>query len=554
MAALDDSNISQQSRQEHPFADAMRAEIVCAWVPAPENRNEQLTLQVGDAVWVLEGIHNEDKDGWYGGHKDGSNTTGWFPASCCRLIEGDCEDSVCDDAERSNSAVYTKDLRAVASPQAKGRGQALQLELNETKSALEDERRQLQSLKECLKEVSEERQKEQQEWQKERQKFHRKREELESKVQMLSDDKRRMQGRVEDIQTHCSKVDSRCASLDAHCAKLESQKTSLEVAIGEEKAKVRHLEAELKSRHRREDSRGTEPAPRAESANGHREDALSRGRHGMPPEAPGHSTPTTPHTVTNLQAVPGAAGSGSLQAPARNSFVSSRVSGRPHSARNQPVGAAVQPSPRPAATTSWMPSSSGGPPPSPHLQRRIVNTRENLETVPQAPVRTLVSEFERRSNSQGPTTREQPPTNQQLVFSSSSSTSTMQQVVGASAGSTGSIRRPMMMASGPSGVNSTLRAGSHEVLSRQYHIPGRSGYQVAADPETPNASPHSRHGEDTTLSHIQFGMSPIKRQVHTGLPQRGMTTVAATLNYSPARGATISVQDRIRQLNAHRFN
>eukprot|EP00930_Biecheleria_cincta_P086626 TRINITY_DN75894_c0_g1_i2.p1 TRINITY_DN75894_c0_g1~~TRINITY_DN75894_c0_g1_i2.p1 ORF type:complete len:529 (-),score=100.93 TRINITY_DN75894_c0_g1_i2:77-1663(-) len=528
----------------------MRAETINAWVPAPENRNEQLTLQVGDLVWVLEGINNEDKDGWYGGHKDGSNTTGWFPASCCRLIEGDCEDSFCDDAERSNSAVYTKDLRAVASPQAKGRVQALQFDLNETKSALEDERRQLQSLKELMKQVSEERQKDQQEWQKERQKFHRKREELESKVQSLSDDQRRMQGRIEDMQTHCSKVDSRCASLDAHCAKLESQKTSLEVAIGEEKAKVRHLEAELKSRHRT-DSRGMEPAPRAESANGHREDALSRGRHGMPPEAPGHATPTAPHTVTNLQAVPGAAGSGSLQAPTGNSLVSSRVSGRPHSARHQPIGAQVQPSPRcqPAATTSWMPSSTGGPPPSPHLQRRIVNTRENLETVPQAPVRTLVSEFERRSNSQGPTTREQQPTNRQLVFTSSSA-SAMQQV----AASTGSIRRPMVMASGPPGVSATLRAGSHEVVSRQYHMTGRSGYQAEADPETPNASPHSRHGEDATLSHIQFGMSPIKRQVLTGLPQRGLTTVATTVNYSPARGTTISVQDRIRQLNAHRFN
>lgn len=279
----------------------------------------------------------------------------------------------------------------------------------------------------------------------------------------------------------------------------------------------------------------------------------------MPPEAPGpagHATPTAPHTVTNVQAVPGAAGSGSLQAPTGNSLVSSRVSVRPHSARHQPTGAAVQPSPRcqPAATTSWMPSSTGGPPPSPHLQRRIVNTRENMETVPQAPVRTLVSEFERRSNSQGPTTREQQPTNRQLVFSSSSA-STMQQVVSAS---TGSIRRPMVMAAGPAGVTSTLRAGSHEVLSRQYHmpaaLPGRSGYQVEADPETPNASPHSRHGEDATLSHIQFGMSPIKRQVLTSLPQRGVTTLAATVNYSPARGNTISVQDRIRQLNAHRFN
>jgi len=552
MAALDDSNFSQQSRQEHPFADAMRAEIVCAWMPAPENRNDQLALQVGENVWVLEGIHNEDKDGWYGGHKDGSNTTGWFPASCCKLIEGDCEDSFCDDAERSNSAVYTKDLRAVASPQAKGRAQALQHELNETKAALEEERCQLQSLKSCLKEVSEDRQKDQNEWQKERQKLQRKHEELESKVRSLSDDKRRMQGRIEDLQTHCSKVDSRYSTLDSRCATLESQKTNLEVAINEEKAKVRHLEAELKARHRRDDrSRDSAPtehaaaAARAESANGHREEPLSRGRHGMPPEAPGHATPTAPHTVTNLQAMPGA--SGSLQAPTGNSLVSSRaVTGRPHSARHQPP---VQPSPRcqPAATTSWMPSA-GGPPPSPHVQRRLVNAPRDqiLETVPQAPVRTLVSEFERRSNSQGPAPREQPPTNRQLVFSAS----TVPQV----AASTGSIRRPMVMASSHVGATATIRAGSHEVLSRQHQMPSRFGYQAEADPETPNASPHSRHGEDATLSHIQFGMSPIKRQVLTGLPQRGMTTVAAAVSYSPARGTTISVQDRIRQLNAHRFN
>lgn len=44
----------------------------------------QLSLQVGDIVIVLE----EDETGWWGGHKENDEFTGWFPGSCVKTYRG----------------------------------------------------------------------------------------------------------------------------------------------------------------------------------------------------------------------------------------------------------------------------------------------------------------------------------------------------------------------------------------------------------------------------------------------------------------------------------
>mmetsp|Transcript_75199 Transcript_75199/g.212540 ORF Transcript_75199/g.212540 Transcript_75199/m.212540 type:complete len:711 (-) Transcript_75199:131-2263(-) len=42
----------------------------------------QLELQINEIVYVLE----QDATGWWGGHKEGEDTTGWFPGTCVRLV------------------------------------------------------------------------------------------------------------------------------------------------------------------------------------------------------------------------------------------------------------------------------------------------------------------------------------------------------------------------------------------------------------------------------------------------------------------------------------
>lgn len=55
----------------------MRAVVVKAHHATDDS---QLELRLGDVVFVLE----QDDSGWWGGHKDGEDNTGWFPGSCVR--------------------------------------------------------------------------------------------------------------------------------------------------------------------------------------------------------------------------------------------------------------------------------------------------------------------------------------------------------------------------------------------------------------------------------------------------------------------------------------
>ncbi|CAE7254686.1 unnamed protein product, partial [Symbiodinium pilosum] len=94
----------------------------------------QLNLKVNDIVIVME----KDETGWWGGHKEGEEATGWFPGICVQPLEGydprgsrlhspgsvepDAERHVNDDGTR-RSAVETGNSSpvrrsyAVASPQ-----------------------------------------------------------------------------------------------------------------------------------------------------------------------------------------------------------------------------------------------------------------------------------------------------------------------------------------------------------------------------------------------------------------------------------------------------
>jgi hypothetical protein len=91
----------------------------------------QLELHVGDIVFVLE----KDETGWWGGHKEGEDLTGWFPGFCveAKPIEKaaaiDCEKATLEDGtdaskrsalETHASSPSKRSKHMVASPQRHG--------------------------------------------------------------------------------------------------------------------------------------------------------------------------------------------------------------------------------------------------------------------------------------------------------------------------------------------------------------------------------------------------------------------------------------------------
>lgn len=58
-----------------------RAQVIRAHRPTDES---QLELAVDDIVYILE----RDASGWWGGYKEGEDTTGWFPGNIVRVLQG----------------------------------------------------------------------------------------------------------------------------------------------------------------------------------------------------------------------------------------------------------------------------------------------------------------------------------------------------------------------------------------------------------------------------------------------------------------------------------
>ncbi|CAE7649532.1 unnamed protein product, partial [Symbiodinium pilosum] len=273
----------QQSRLDYPINDAVKGEVRARYVPPPGEVG-QLALNVGDIVWVLE----ESDDGWYGGHKDGDENTGWFPASIInRIPRGDCGDD--DDDDRRNSALYTSDYRAVASPQAKHRKVSAQLELTETKQRLEvadSERRRLEEMVKAL-------QKEKTDWEHEKRGMMKRYEELHhSKVQVAQEELRRKEEEIRSQKEINKQFEENLRAEKASTSSLKGKLKELE-----EHCRKLKLEVDMKNR----------PVQDA----GSREDNISGSTAGISRTYAGdsgHRTPSVPHTVPSVL-------SGSLQAP-----------------------------------------------------------------------------------------------------------------------------------------------------------------------------------------------------------------------------------------------
>lgn len=74
--------------------------------------DSQLNLKVGEIVIVLE----KDETGWWGGHKEGDEFTGWFPGSCVKPLS-DSTTNVNADATEKQEPVLTVAIETkLASP------------------------------------------------------------------------------------------------------------------------------------------------------------------------------------------------------------------------------------------------------------------------------------------------------------------------------------------------------------------------------------------------------------------------------------------------------
>lgn len=77
----------------HPIAGAIRTEVVADFEPQDDAEAGQLSLKVGEIVYVLD----RHESSWWGGHKEGDDLTGWFPSSAVQPTDDqltgdlDCE-------------------------------------------------------------------------------------------------------------------------------------------------------------------------------------------------------------------------------------------------------------------------------------------------------------------------------------------------------------------------------------------------------------------------------------------------------------------------------
>lgn len=97
---------SAASPGRHPIAGAIRTEVIVDFVPSDDAEAGQLSLSMGDIVYVLE----RHESGWWGGHKEGDDLTGWFPSSALRRAD----DQPIRDLERdlpSGDRLEVKQLR-----------------------------------------------------------------------------------------------------------------------------------------------------------------------------------------------------------------------------------------------------------------------------------------------------------------------------------------------------------------------------------------------------------------------------------------------------------
>jgi len=512
MMAAEDCASSLRCCHEHDISDAVRVEAVEDFEPFGECKEHMLSLHIGDVVWVLE----KHETGWWGGHKEGEDIMGWFPDKMVRqagrpgdVYEGGprCSMSSLPDPTR------TLDLRAVASPQAVGvrrmpnsQDQKLQeekLELAESKARLEMELASEKQRREAAEAKSAQlmqdnaaltRQHEQ---------------EQEAHKNAVLVERQQWERRVADIEQSCKEEARRLQTeLRRKEAELEHQRSMSRMSVNEDSS-IAGGSVTVEPQQQHQPPRGGTAVGRAPSAEiSRRLFAHQPGTGSGESLTTGQRTPPVAMATAPLMSASVAASSmAGPQAAPLSSRCHSQGPGQPLSRQSPRAGAAA------AQGLQWM---QAGPPPSPHHMYRPF----------EAGVRSLVSEFERRSNSKGaPATRTADPSPSRQYVMSAPVASTSATAVAVRAR--------------PSAGNANIRAASREDIVHY-------GAPVVSTPSGQPCGQPCGQREESPAPAFNFGMSPMPRQqVQHAIPG-GRGGMAAS---SPSAQPSVSVQDRIRQFN-----
>jgi len=142
----------------------MKAQVVMDYDPDGEHTDHLLRLAAGDIVYVLE----PHESGWWGGHKEGGDVTGWFPACCVKKVHSSGQlssndgsvspDSVADPLDTISLRVetsgkpsyYTCPYNPAASPQPTGALDKLQELHNQLEDELAAERKTNSELRDTM--------------------------------------------------------------------------------------------------------------------------------------------------------------------------------------------------------------------------------------------------------------------------------------------------------------------------------------------------------------------------------------------------------------------
>lgn len=568
------------ARQTYPLIDALRAEVITDYEPQGEFSSSQLRLSKGDFVWVLE----QHESGWWGGHKEGDDLTGWFPATLVRAVGMDEDDSRCSpEASPRTDPTRTRDQQPVASPQARGGRRRSALLTIENMPGNADRSQESAAMIAALEEQVKQLQSEKQSMELERQQLandaakeaQRHKDEIQQKEAELAEFRTSSAGRFKELEANIDELRSRCKDLEEAKDKAERLVDALQRAAEAKPAASFHQDDMCLGHSRSAAGNGCVRAPSAGTPGSSRRPppalsqdtiTISTGTRTPPPTistSVSHQMTSMPAAVTtSAPAMPTLAAVPTISvAPptpvgtTAGTPLSARHATHAHSVSVQPP----RPTPRGATPHApWSPAVHGGAatvgvPASPgawlsderNRHRPLARAgqggsgcappgsalREESNSKP-IEVRALVSAFERRSNSQGapPSHRgvDPPPPSRQLLYTASATAPS-----GCLAGRSQTTL----------GSSSRAASASREALS--VHVL-----------QTPESSLHSTqqlgmnaYGEDVGLN---FGMSPIQRQVHhqpftSGTPQT--TTRHVSSSPSPNSKGSVSVQDRIAALN-----
>jgi hypothetical protein len=510
----------------------------------PEDCESVLRLVKGDIVYVLE----RHESGWWGGHKEGEDFSGWFPGSILKITNGDGDDE--------NSRALERDRRAVASPQKAHRDraeQAAQL-AQEVIPVAEHER--------MVKELEASHQANLSADRDAREKSKKKHAET---VNRLEADNARLRSERDAEKQERESGDHELKARDVIISKQESENRRLKEDLKRKEAELHRLSDKVNAMEavpsfnrkggnspdpasKRDDTRVVEASYLSESlahypgtpqGSAERMDARAVGRQisnsnsiirqlftqPLADDPPMSARALNRHTSEPSQVGLNANGYSSLASAAQGCVrVVSAAPPRP-SPRNIPTHV-------PAASTTpiqtWRSHSQGAPSPRGAKAVAAMQGIDNARSA-QAQVRAIVQDIERRSTSQTPGG---PRTVENLTATTPQRTPFL---AGAS-----------MRAASANAPCASARAQSHGRTAGAVsaatapRVELQRGRQQVAEAERPNGSPSG--SEDHSAAPVFFNMSPIgdrARSQKAAIPSRGISSP------SPQPKA-ISVQDRIR--------